>query len=131
MTIINEVIVSLFVGFGVFILATSFVRFRNEKQNKLIAGLTDSAIIIIRLATIFYLAIWSADLYASFQSGQDHDSITNRLTGPYWFGYWIYPICYGLIPQVLWVNALKKMKGVRVIAAFLLLFALYIERIVI
>jgi hypothetical protein len=130
MVIINEVIQSLFVGFGIFILATSFLHFKKQERNELIASLTDSAIIMIRLATIAYLAIWLADLYKRYQS-EEYYLMMSRLTGPYWFGYWIYPLCYGVFPQLLWIKPVKRIKAIRVITAFLFLFVLYIEKIVI
>src|SRR5687768_5797662 len=101
MTFLNELIQSLFIGFGIFVFATSFIPLKIEKENALI-NLTDSASIVISLAGIGYLLIWLIDLYTRFQSENEYYSLLTRLTGPYWYGYWIDPICFGLFPQLLW-----------------------------
>ena len=131
MVFFNELILSLLIGFGVFVFSTSFIHFKNEKGKEWISNLTDSASIITSLAAIGYLLIWLTDLYTSFKSEEEYSSLLTRLTGPYWFGYWIYPICNGLFPQLLWLKKIRKVKAMRIVTAFLLLFALYIEKLVI
>jgi hypothetical protein len=131
MIFLNELIQSLFIGFGIFVFATSFINVKTDKGNALITNLTDSASIIISWAAIGYLLIWVIGLYTIFQSEDEYYSLRTRLTGPYWFGYWIYPACFGLFPQLLWWKKIREVKAIRIVTAFLFLFALYIEKIVI
>lgn len=127
MALLSELIDELFVGFGIFILATSFVSFNDGKRNELIINLTDSSIIIIRFAAIGYLIIW----LTYYQSEGGYYSIMNRLTGPYWLAYCIYPICYGILPQLLWMERIRSVKTVRIIISCLFLFVIYIEKLII
>lgn len=131
MAFINEVMESVFIGFSLFILATSFVRFRDEKRNEFLINLTDSAIMIIRFAGIIFLVTWFANLYEHYQSEEEYYAMMSRMTGPYWLGYWIYPFSYGIFPQLLWVKKIKRIKAIRILTALLLLFAIYVERLVI
>lgn len=125
-----EFIQSLLAGFGIFILATSFIHSKNEKSNTLIMNLTDSATLIVRFGSIGYLLIWLTDLYIRFEN-EDYYSLQTRLFGAYWFGYWIYPICYGLIPQLFWIKKIRKTKTVRICVALAILFALFLARLII
>jgi molybdopterin-containing oxidoreductase family membrane subunit len=95
--------------------------------------LTDTSTLIARLAAGVYLLIWLTNLFVSFQTGgeEEHYAIVTRLTGPYWFGYWIYPVSFGLFPQLLWMKKIRKIKAMRMVTAFLFLFALYVEKIII
>jgi hypothetical protein len=53
------------------------------------------------------------------------------MTGPYWFGYWIFLICNGILPQVLWIDKLKELKAIRIIVALFILFTFHIEKAII
>lgn len=128
---LNEVFQIVFVGFSVFILVTSFLRFKNENRNAWLASWTDLATKVIRIAAIGFLVAWLVDLYGSYQSEGDWYSIKSRMTGPYWFGYWIYPFCNGIFPQVFWIKKLEKRRVVRVLAALLILLTFHIEKIII
>lgn len=110
---------TLFIGFGAFILGTSFV-----KRSKLIDDLTVLAVGIVRFAALAYILYWLFEVYTV----DPDSSLANRLSGPYWVAYLMYPICCGVIPQLLWVEKLRKHKAVRVIIAIQLLFIVYIER---
>lgn len=125
-----DAILGLFVGFGIFTLTTVFIHFRNDKRANVLNGLINSSTEIIRLTAVAYLVMWLTNLYSAYQT-QDPYIFLNRMTGPYWFGYWIYPFCYGLVPQLLWVKKFKQMKVVRLITALLLLFGVYLEKIII
>ncbi|HEY9008844.1 MAG TPA: hypothetical protein VIM75_22065 [Ohtaekwangia sp.] len=127
--VINGIINSIFAGFGIFILVTSFIRFKQESRNKLLAGLTDTAIAVIRVIAIGFLFFWAAGQYDLYKT-EDGYSILTRFTGPYWFAYLLNPLYFGALPQILWVKRLN-IKPVRVTIALLLLFAPYFERIVI
>lgn len=131
MALLNQLIQYLLIGFGIFVFVTSFASFKSEKSNEMIDNLTESAAIVVRLAAIGYLLIWLVYLYENFQSEEEYRSTMNRATGPYWFGYWIYPVCCGVFPQLLWVSKVRRTTAMRFAIASLLLFALGISRFVI
>lgn len=59
----------------------------------------------IMLATgmiVFYGYL--VEIFLSFYSGNQFEifMMKNRMTGPYWWAYWMLILCNGLIPQLLW-----------------------------
>jgi molybdopterin-containing oxidoreductase family membrane subunit len=131
MELATDLILYLFNGFAIFVFATSFIRVENAERKTLIDSLTDSASVITSAAATSYVLTWWWSLYDGLHSEETHDALVNRIAGPYWYGYWIYPVCYGLFPQFLWLKKMRQVKTVRVVVAFLLLFAHYLERMII
>jgi molybdopterin-containing oxidoreductase family membrane subunit len=131
MELATDLILYLLNGFAIFVLATSFVRWKNSERKILIDSLTDSASVITSAAATGYLLTWLWSLYDGLHSEEMHDALMARIAGPYWYGYWIYPFCYGLIPQLLWGKRMRQLKTLRLIIAFLLLFVHYLERMII
>jgi hypothetical protein len=51
--------------------------------------------------------------------------------GDHWFSYWVYPITYLLVMQLLWIDAIRRNKIFRVVLALWILFFLHVELLVI
>jgi molybdopterin-containing oxidoreductase family membrane subunit len=124
-------VLSIFLGFALFTLSVTYARFKNNALDELLEKLKGSAILINCVAAIAYTIIWIADFFTRFHVQEEYYSLLIRLTGPYWYGYWIYPITYGIVPHLLWVRKIRNLKAVHVVVALLFLFALYIEKIII
>jgi hypothetical protein len=120
-----------YTGFALFILITSFIRFKNENTRAFNIKFRSVATIVLLGASLVYLFVWVTQVYQHLSSDVEKTRIINRMTGPYWFAYWLYPFSYGIAPQVFWFRKLRASKATRVIVALLLLFVLYIEKAVI
>jgi hypothetical protein len=126
--IVNELFESLFLGFGIFILLSSFVRPRRDDRKESLRNLTASAIAVIRFAAIVFLVDWCIRFYFEFQSEEDYYSLKTRFFGPFWFGHWVYVISYGIFPQLFWIQRIGQLKVMRVLSALLILFSLHVEK---
>jgi|GEM_PF-6694346 len=128
MELFFKLIHTILLGFSLSIIITSFLRL---KKKDLLIELTDSATIVASITALFFLFAWSLNLYTVFQNEEEYHSLISRMTGRYWFGYWMYPIAYGVIPQLLWFKFVRRSKWSRIVIALLLLFVLYFEVLVI
>ena len=130
-TILFEIVLSLYNGFAIFILVMSIPFFKGPAAKKTRSALTESSVIIIRVVALVFLALWIVNVFRFYQVEEDRYVLLNRMFGPYWFGYWMYPFCYGILPQILWLKELQRRMFIRILIALLLLFALYFERMII
>lgn len=131
MIVLNELTGCIFVGFAIFTLLTSFAKFPTEARTEFVEKLTYTAVMMVRVAALIYLGTWLTNLFIQWQSEGENYTMITRLTGPYWFGYLMYPISFGLFPQLLWINRTKKIKAIRILASLLFLFMGQLEKIVI
>ena len=128
---LDQIIRSTFLGFAVFVLATSFIRISNEKSRSSVATVTEIVCLVTALVAVLFVLEWVVKLYEGYKVDEQWQMIVERLTGKYWYGMWTYIFCFGVLPQVLWVRRLRRLRFVRVTIASLLLFPLFIEVFVI
>lgn len=70
--------------------------------------------------------IWT---FRSLDNEMDKIAFNQRLTGPYWFGYWLQPLFWIVLTQLLWIKALQQSLVFRILLSALFLFSF--ERMVI
>jgi hypothetical protein len=131
MDLFDELLQPLFLGFAIFIFATSYIPRDDVRWSELGVSLTNLATLIVRLAAVAYVLMWLKSLYPDLTSESSRQVLMTRISGRGWFGYWIYPIGYGIFPQLLWLKKIRREKVMRIVVAVLLLLVIYIERIVI
>jgi len=71
-----------------------------------------------------FFGFYSANLYESFM-------IKNRMTGPYWWAYWLLIFCNGLTPQLMWFKSLRTNTAVLFIVSLIVGVGMWLERFVI
>jgi hypothetical protein len=54
-----------------------------------------------------------------------------RAFGEYWFGFWIYPITYFGLTQLLWFRKIRENRAVRIILAVWFFVVIYLETFII
>lgn len=59
------------------------------------------------------------------------EAIIRRATGPYWLGFWIYPLTYAGVTQLLWINKVRKRITLRITLAVTLFMVVNFEKFVI
>lgn len=93
-----------------------------EKMNKIML-LTGMIVGYAYLMELF-IAWYSGNLFERF-------AFLNRITGPYWWAYWIMFSCNVIVPQIFWVKKLRRTIPVMFVAALLINLGMWFERFVI
>jgi hypothetical protein len=132
---INLTVQSIFLGFSLYTLLKVLITNSIDKENLLFNDhVDDSAVFVVRYSGIVFLFVLIFTITGSVinsKSEMDYYSVINRMFGPYWFGFWIYPLAYSFLTQLLWINRFKTNSAFRCIIAFVILIAVSTERIVI
>ena len=61
----------------------------------------------------------------------DESQLDRRAFGKYWFGFWMYPLTYFGLTQLLWIDRIRKSKVARVLLALWVFAILHLEKFVI
>ncbi|PSG90185.1 hypothetical protein [Aurantibacter aestuarii] len=129
---LNELIrVDIIIGFG-FYSIVFFIFWIFSDKKELLNSFDNTAVRFTIFSGIVYGVLWLTRMILSYyQIDNEMDKIAfcQRLTGPYWFGYWLQPIFWFLLIQLLWIKILKKSLIFRIILSTL--FLMSFERIII
>lgn len=126
------VLESIFLGFAVFMLLSAIVlTFIHEKRKRSLEKWLLSAILLIKIAGIFFLLYWSISILLTFiiyvPGHNDYYSQFNRMFGPYWIWYWSTIIAYAM-SQLFWFPFAQK-TVFRILYSLFLLLVLSLEKI--
>lgn len=129
MTIAHLVIDSVFFGFAVYSLILVLARLYRSFNVKPGAHFDYSATLLLSIAGIIYPAIWLINFYMVMP--EDQNRLVNRMFGPYWYGFRMYPVTYLGVSQLFWIQKMRNSKAYRTISSIILLFVISYEKIVI
>jgi hypothetical protein len=122
---------NIFIGYGIFsityILVCIFI-----KNHAFIDKLDESSNKIIIFSGLIYFLLWMIGMYFSFKeinSEEEKYRLLNRMFGPYWFGYWLQPVLWILITQLMWFKKIRRLKILRIVMSVIL--AVPFEKVVI
>ncbi len=93
-------------------------------QNMAKVMLVTGLIVAYGYAIEAFVAWYSADKYELFVS-------LNRMTGPYWWTYWLLILCNVLTPQALWFRRVRTTPIVLFMIAIVVNIGMWLERFVI
>ena len=124
---------AIFLGFAwysiLFVINRKFIKSQTTVLNDTV---DNSAIHLVRYIGILFFTYFTFSVANSvINSEHGNYVIINRMFGPYWFGFWIYPFGYFVLSQLLWVRRIKTNMPIRFLIAIFLLFTLSIEKLVI
>lgn len=129
---IETILKSLFVGFGIYTLILLLFKQILSKPTKIeIEKFDNSACTIIPVIGLIYLINWVGTLFLQYSNIEDPTEVyqmKNRLFGSYWFGYWLAQSLF-LSSQLLWFKKLRKITWIRILIA--LTFIVSIESILV
>ena len=129
---ITELIrVDLIIGFGLYSILYFLLR-RFLKRKEFLQSIDRTAVRITLFAGLAFTLAWLTGLkwtYMSLDNEMDKMAFNQRLTGPYWFGYWLQPLFWIVLTQLLWIKALQQSLVFRLLLSALFIFSF--ERIVI
>jgi Ni/Fe-hydrogenase subunit HybB-like protein len=93
-------------------------------QNMAKVMLVTGLIVAYGYGTEAFIAWYSADKYEMFVP-------YNRVTGPYWWTYWLLMLCNVLTPQVLWLKKARTNVVLLFVLALVINVGMWLERFVI
>lgn len=101
--------------------------FKKQEINKI----DEASIKFISFIGILYLMTWIVRIVAELNiiNEEDKDSMLNEMFGKYWFGFWLQPILWFIITQVLRFEKIRRNTLLRILFSILLIVS--IERMVI
>ena len=92
----------------------------NMAKVMLLTGL----IVVYGYAMEAFFAWYSANEFETYM-------IKNRMTGPYWWSYWMLIVCNGLIPQLMWIKRFRTNTAILFIVSLVVGVGMWLERFVI
>lgn len=121
--------IDFFTAFG--LLTILYFIFSIFTKNQFIKNVDEESSRFITFLGIVYLIIWSVGLYIELKilDAEDKFNLLNRMFGKYWFGFWIQPLLWVLITQLLRFEKIRKNILLRLLFSVLLIFS--IEKMVI
>lgn len=121
--------IDFFISFGLFTILYLF--FSIFIKNSTIKKIDEESSQFISFIGIIYLIVWITGLFIQLNilNEEDKTSLLNRMFGKYWFGYWIQPLLWISITQLLRIKAIRKNIILRILFSILLILS--IERIII
>jgi hypothetical protein len=127
--ILQIIKIDFFVTFGMYSIIYLFVSF--IIKNPVIDRIDSTASKMISFIGIVFLIIWTSLLITNFATISDaqRDAILDRMFGKYWFGFWLQPLLWITLTQLLRFEKIRKLKLVRLF--FSLIFIATIEQIII
>jgi Ni/Fe-hydrogenase subunit HybB-like protein len=88
----------------------------------------------VMLATGLIVAYgYMMETFMAFYSGNPFDRflIINRMTGPYWFFYWLLIACNIVIPQIMWLRSVRNNVAILFVISLIVNVGMWLERFVI
>ena len=127
--ILQLIRVDFFIAFSlysfIYVIISTFIK--NEK----IDIIDETANKIIAFSGIVFLLIWISLLLKNYIESSEYDrsGMIQRMFGRYWFGYWLQPLLWISLSQLLRFKKVQKQKILRII--FSVLFIVSIEQYII
>ena len=123
--------IDIIIGFGLY--SILFFAIRLFVNNKELINLFDkSACKVAIYSGVLFAILWLIGMYSYYFNITDElekTSYLQRLIGKYWFGYWLQPLFWILLTQLLRIKFLRKNLIFRILMS--LLFVITFERFVI
>ncbi|MEO1052319.1 MAG: hypothetical protein AAFX87_16925 [Bacteroidota bacterium] len=125
---------SILFGFGFYSIILGFVLITKRSHNSQLLNKIDlAACTAVIIVSWIWLIDFGTDLYHSYLNA-DNDrfgGLLGRMFGSYWYGFWIYPITYLGLPQLLWIKKIRANLISRFCIGIGMLFASSFEQFVI
>jgi molybdopterin-containing oxidoreductase family membrane subunit len=126
-------VASVFFGFSLW---TFFWAYSKRKPWKFYFSVDEIDKVVVKtfiLVSIANLLIYILGFFIAWYSGVEYEAyaFTNRMTGLYWFVFWMNTFTYFLLPHLFWFIKIRTSIWFRIVTAFMILIVLNIERLVI
>lgn len=122
--------VDFYIPFGVFTILFVIVSFFVRKDH-FVFKIDEQACRFISFMGVVFCAIFMMGIFLLFMNGTEEEkqSMIDRMFGHYWLGFWLPPLLYIFLPQLLRLEKIRNSKIIRLILS--IFFIISIERYVI
>jgi len=101
-----EMLLDGYVLCSVLLLAGSLV-FRRHRARLASLRTSANALMLVGATWLLAFTVWSL-LRMPFSHKWESDALANRISGPYWFLFWGFLACKGVLPQAFWSRRLRR-----------------------
>ena len=121
--LLQIITVDFFTAFGLYSLFFLIVSIFFKKS--FLFKVDEEAKKFISFVGIIYFIIWIIGIIVFYAESnlEEQNSMLNRMFGKYWFGFWLQPIVWFLITQLLRIKRVAKNVFLRMIFSFLLIIS--------
>lgn len=123
-SILNALLHSVFVGFGIVIPIVALLRTSNLKKLAVKEAFVLTSVQVLRLAGILNFILFCIDAYLQYRAstqGVGNVSVQSPMFGEYWAYYWFSPLMYLLLSQLFWLKKLYIKKAALITLAIMML----------
>lgn len=122
--------VDFYIPFGIFSILFVITSFFVKKDSFVHKTDGYACKLISFMGILFFLIFTLTILMVFFGVNEEQkQSLTNRMFGNYWFGFWLQPFLYVFLPQLLRFEKIRKSRIIRLVLS--IFFIVSIERYVI
>lgn len=127
--LLQIIIVDFFIAFGLYSMLFLLVSIFTKKP--ILQKVDEEATQFISFIGVIYFSLFIIGIFIFYKENnlEEQNSMLNRMFGKYWFGFWLQPILWFAITQLLRIKRISKSIILRIIFSFLLIVS--IERFVI
>lgn len=114
--------------FSILFVVSSF----SVKNKILLDQANDASNSLLKISGILYFILFMTSVAIGFTTAEteyDLYCMYNRMCGPYWFAYWLMPVLWLVVTQLLWSKRVGASKVIRILMSLILIFDL--ERFII
>ncbi|PIF31137.1 hypothetical protein CLU81_1617 [Flavobacterium sp. 9] len=121
--------IDFFTAFGLFTILYFLTSIFTK--NQFIKNVDEESNRFISFIGILYLIIWSVGLFVELNilNAEEKSQLLNQMFGKYWFSFWLQPLLWILISQLLRFKFIRKSILLRLLFSILFIFS--IEKLVI
>jgi hypothetical protein len=122
--LLQIITVDFFTGFGLYSLLFLFISIFTKKA--LLFKVDEEAKKFISFIGIIYFIIWIIGTIVFYTESniEEQNSMLNRMFGKYWIGFWVQPILWFLITQLLRIKKIWKNVLLRILFSVLLIISI-------
>ena len=121
--------VDIFIAFGLYSILYAIISLFIKSPILKIIDYYANRIVIY--SGLIFLLVWISLIISTYSQSSEElrTGMINRMFGPYWFGYWLQPILWILLTQLLRFESIQRGRFLRII--FSIIFMISIEQFVI
>lgn len=122
--LLQIITVDFFTAFGLYTFLFLIVSIVSRKP--IIKKIDEEANGFIALAGVIYFTVWIIGIFVFYADSniEEQTSMLSRMFGKYWFGYWVQPILWVSLTQLLRIRTIRKNVLLRILFSFLLIFSI-------
>lgn len=128
------VVGAIFSGFAMVLTLMIIIRKFFKFQQYVTDGHLDAIGRILTFISLIMGTAYMTEIFIAWYSGSEYEYYTffvNRISGDYWWAFWIMFSCNAIVPQLFWFKKIRKNIGIVFIISIIINIGMWFERYVI